>query len=91
MPRRPKSRPIPSSALSTEYAYLPELFGRETGIQLALLWGGSNVYLPRRPTPAQARLSRESRLRCPDMPHAAPAAGFQPSDRQLRQMLKSCI
>lgn len=80
-------RAICPEDIPEEYADIVEVLGLDAFLQLALLCGGQNLYIPKRESLERESRDREIRARFDGGNYRALAAQFRLSERQIRKII----
>ena len=81
------TRAIPMSDIPEEYRDIAETIGLEAFVQLTLLCGGQNLYIPKRESLERGSRDREIRARFDGGNYRALASQFRLSERQIRKII----
>jgi len=81
-------RAISPEDIPEEYRDIADTIGMNAFLQLTLLCGGQNLYIPKRESLERGSRDREIRDRFNGGNHRALAAQYRLSERQIRKILK---
>ena len=81
------TRPIRMTDIPEEYRDIAETIGLEAFVQLTLLCGGQNLYIPKRESLERGSRDREIRARFDGGNYRALASQFRLSARQIRNSI----
>ncbi len=81
------TRPIRMADIPEEYRDIAEAIGMEAFIQLTLLCGGQNLYIPKRESLERGARDRDIRARFDGGNYRALASQFRLSERQIRKII----
>ena len=83
----PPARHIRADDIPEEYRDIAEAIGLEAFIQLTLLCGGQNLYIPKRESLERGSRDRDIRARFDGGNYRALATQFRLSERQIRKII----
>ena len=81
------TRPIRMTDIPEEYRDIAEAIGLEAFIQLTLLCGGQNLYIPKRESLERGSRDRDIRARFDGGNYRALATQVRLSERQIRKII----
>ena len=81
------TRPIRMTDIPEAYRDIAEAIGLEAFIQLTLLCGGQNLYIPKRESLERGSRDRDIRARFDGGNYRALATQFRLSERQIRKII----